>query len=254
MTDMGVSRYARRESEGRIPLVISSSEWNQDLMQMDVQIDIVMADLDNDPSMFTTQFQSWWLLQMEYTHVQVGEVVNHLLWRNDGSRRGNNRLLSNSRCNSRCFEVIAEQGGLFNEGGLFNDGGDDDDDDDGDLPEDAVITIIWIYGNPDNDNGVYGGWSRDYYDHSHRPESRPMSMSMETENAYDLINNLRSDVRCNSHRGDETLPKNSIPVWLDFAGEDEFVVDQGRQSHGLVDDGYPIVKMVQTNLTITETK
>ena len=57
---------------------IATSEWNQDLgMQMDVEIeDILMADLDNDAVYVHNSFSVVALMQMEYTHVQVGEIVN----------------------------------------------------------------------------------------------------------------------------------------------------------------------------------
>ena len=57
---------------------IATSEWNQDLgMQMDVEIeDIVMADLDNDSVYIHNSISIVGLLKMEYTHVQLGEVVN----------------------------------------------------------------------------------------------------------------------------------------------------------------------------------
>ena len=61
---------------------ISSSEWSQDLgMQMDLEIeDIVMADLNTDSVYVHNSMSIAGLLQIEYTHVQVGEVVNiHLL-------------------------------------------------------------------------------------------------------------------------------------------------------------------------------
>ena len=82
------------------------------------------------------------LLQIEYTHVQVGEVVNiHLLM-------GGMMLQGEATTGSyqtrdaapNVLEVIAEQAGLFNE---EDDDGEDDDGpvvSDG-IPEDAVITI-----------------------------------------------------------------------------------------------------------------
>ena len=97
---------------------ISSSEWSQDLgMQMDVEIeDIVMADL-TDSVYVHNSISIAGLLQMEYTHVQVGEVVNvHLLV-------GGMMLQGEATTGSyqtrdatpNVLEVIAEQGGLFNE-------------------------------------------------------------------------------------------------------------------------------------------
>ena len=107
---------------------ISSSEWSQDLgMQMDVEIeDIVMADLNTDSVYVHNSISIAGLLQMEYTHVQVGEVVNiHLLM-------GGMMLQGEATTGSyqtrdaapNVLEVIAEQAGLFNEDD--DDGGNDE--------------------------------------------------------------------------------------------------------------------------------
>ena len=130
MTDMGSIEDMLEESpKAGYSQSISSSEWNQDLgMQMDVEIeDIVMADLDNDSVYIHNSISIVGLLQMEYTHVQVGEVVNiHLLV---GGMMVQGEATTGSYqtrdATPNVLEVIAEQAGLFNEGGLFNDGDDD---------------------------------------------------------------------------------------------------------------------------------
>ena len=251
MTDMGSIEDMLEESpKAGYSQSISSSEWNQDLgMQMDVEIeDIVMADLDNDSVYVHNSMSIAGLLQIEYTHVQVGEVVNiHLLV-------GGMALASQGEATTGSYqtrdatpnvlEVIAEQGGLFNEGGLFNDGGDDDgDDDDGGLPEDAVITITM------SDDMETQTMTMEYTEGGaeitmtiHIDQNQDlMSMSIETENGS-ATSSITYEVMWGDAiviEVDETLPKTSIPVWLDFAGEDEFVCGSGETiPMDWVDDGY----------------
>ena len=249
MTDMGSIEDMLEESpKAGYSQSISSSEWNQDLgMQMDVEIeDIVMADLDNDSVYVHNSISIVGLLQMEYTHVQVGEVVNvHLLV---GGMMVQGEATTGSYqtrdATPNVLEVIAEQGGLFNEGGLFNDGDDDDgDDDDSDLPEDAVITITmsddmetqtmtmeYTEGGAEITMTIHIDQNQDF-----------MSMSMETENGS-ATSSITYEVMWGDAiviEVDETLPKTSIPVWLDFAGEDEFVCGSGETiPMDWVDDGY----------------
>ena len=249
MTDMGSIEDMLEESpKAGYSQSISSSEWNQDLgMQMDVEIeDIVMADLDNDSVYVHNSISIVGLLQMEYTHVQVGEVVNvHLLV---GGMMVQGEATTGSYqtrdATPNVLEVIAEQGGLFNEGGLFNDGDDDDgDDDDGDLPEDAVITITM---SDDMETQTMtmeyteGGTEITMTIHIDQNQDL-MSMSMETENGS-ATSSITYEVMWGDAiviEVDETLPKTSIPVWLDFAGEDEFVCGSGETiPMDWVDDGY----------------
>ncbi|MEC7502830.1 MAG: hypothetical protein VX381_01120, partial [Candidatus Thermoplasmatota archaeon] len=226
---------------------ISSSEWNQDLgMQMDVEIeDIVMADLDNDSVYVHNSISIAGLLQMEYTHVQVGEVVNvHLLV---GGMMVQGEATTGSYqtrdATPNVLEVIAEQGGLFNEGGLFNDGGDDDgDDDDGDLPEDAVITITM------SDDMETQTMTMEYNEdgaevtmtiHIDQNEDL-MSMSMETENGS-ATSSITYEVMWGDAiviEVDETLPKTSIPVWFDSEIFDDVNDHVDHDDHGDDDDNH----------------
>ena len=225
MTDMGSIEDMLEESpKAGYSQSISSSEWNQDLgMQMDVEIeDIVMADLDNDSVYIHNSISIVGLLQMEYTHVQVGEVVNiHLLV---GGMMVQGEATTGSYqtrdATPNVLEVIAEQAGLFNEGGLFNDGDDDDgDDDDSDLPEDAVITITM------SDDMETQTMTMEYTEGGaeitmtiHIDQNQDlMSMSMETENGS-ATSSITYEVMWGDAiviEVDETLPKTSIPVWLD---------------------------------------
>ena len=201
---------------------ISSSEWSQDLgMQMDVEIeDIVMADLNTDSVYVHNSISIAGLLQMEYTHVQVGEVVNiHLLM-------GGMMLQGEATTGSyqtrdaapNVLEVIAEQAGLFNEED------DDGEDDDGPVvsdgfPEDAVITITM------SDDMESQTMTMEYTEDGaeitttvHLDQNQELvSMSVESDNGS-ATSSLTHEVMWGDAiviEVDDTLPRTSIPVWLD---------------------------------------
>ncbi len=220
MNDMGSIEDMLEESpKAGYSQSISSSEWNQDLgMQMDVEIeDIVMADLDNDSVYVHNSISIAGLLQMEYTHVQVGEVVNvHLLV---GGMMVQGEATTGSYqtrdATPNVLEVIAEQAGLFNDGG--DDDGDDDDD--GDLPEDAVITITM------SDDMETQTMTMEYTEGGaeitmtiHIDQNQDlMSMSIESDNGS-ATSSLTYEVMWGDAiviEVDDTLPRTSIPVWFD---------------------------------------
>ena len=201
---------------------ISSSEWSQDLgMQMDVEIeDIVMADLNTDSVYVHNSMSIAGLLQIEYTHVQVGEVVNiHLLM-------GGMMLQGEATTGSyqtrdaapNVLEVIAEQAGLFNE---EDDDGEDDDgpvESDG-FPEDAVITITM------SDDMEHQTMTMEYTEDGAEitttirldQNQELVSMSVESDNGS-ATSSLTHEVMWGDAiviEVDETLPRTSIPVWFD---------------------------------------
>ena len=201
---------------------ISSSEWSEDLgMQMDVEIeDIVMADLNTDSVYVHNSMSIAGLLQIEYTHVQVGEVVNiHLLM-------GGMMLQGEATTGSyqtrdaapNVLEVIAEQAGLFNE---EDDDGEDDDgpvESDG-FPEDAVITITM------SDDMESQTMTMEYTEDGaeitttiHLDQNQELvSMSVESDNGS-ATSSLTHEVMWGDAiviEVDETLPRTSIPVWFD---------------------------------------
>ena len=232
---------------------ISSSEWSQDLgMQMDVEIeDIVMADLNTDSVYVHNSISIAGLLQMEYTHVQVGEVVNiHLLMGGMMAQGDATQSVSQTRdATPNVLEVIAEQAGLFS-------GEDDDGEDDvgpvvsDGIPEDAVITITM------SDNMESQTMTMEYTEdgaeitmtiHINQNEDL-MSFSTESDNGsattsmtYEMMWGDAIVIEV-----DETLPKTSIPVWIDIEpwwddddGDDLFLCDNGNEiPWDYVDDGW----------------
>ena len=201
---------------------ISSSEWNQDLgMQMDVEIeDIVMADLNTDSVYVHNSISIAGLLQMEYTHVQVGEVVNiHLLMGGMMVQGDAIQSVSQTRdATPNVLEVIAEQAGLFS-------GEDDDGEDDAGpvvsdgIPEDAVITITM------SDNMESQTMTMEYTEDGAEitttiqidQNQDLVSMSVESDNGS-ATSSLTYEVMWGDAiviEVDETLPRTSIPVWFD---------------------------------------
>ena len=201
---------------------ISSSEWNQDLgMQMDVEIeDIVMADLNSDSVYVHNSISIAGLLQMEYTHVQVGEVVNiHLLMGGMMAQGDATQSVSQTRdATPNVLEVIAEQAGLFS-------GEDDDGEDDvgpvvsDGIPEDAVITITM------SDNMESQTMTMEYTEGGaeitstiHIDQNQDLvSMSVESDNGS-ATSSLTYEVMWGDAiviEVDDTLPRTSIPVWFD---------------------------------------
>ena len=239
MTDVGsIEEILEDTPKAGYSQSISSSEWNQDLgMQMDVEIeDIVMADLNADSVYVHNSISIAGLLQIEYTHVQVGEVVNiHQLV-------GGMALASQGEATTGSYqtrdatpnvlEVIAEQAGLF------NDGGDDGEDDDGpvvsdDVPEDAVITIAM------SDDMESQTMTMEYTEDGaeitttiHIDQNQDLvSMSVESDNGS-ASSSLTYEVMWGDAiviEVDDTLPKTSIPVWLDSEIFDD---DDGHDDHG----------------------
>ena len=201
---------------------ISSSEWNQDLgMQMDVEIeDIVMADLNTDSVYVHNSISIAGLMQMEYTHVQVGEVVNiHLLLGGMVAQGDAIQSVSQTRdATPNVLEVIAEQAGLFS-------GEDDDGEDDvgpvvsDGIPEDAVITITM------SDNMESQTMTMEYTEDGaeitstiHIDQNQDLvSMSVESDNGS-ATSSLTYEVMWGDAiviEVDDTLPRTSIPVWFD---------------------------------------
>ena len=201
---------------------ISSSEWNQDLgMQMDVEIeDIVMADLNANSVYVHNSISIAGLLQMEYTHVQVGEVVNiHLLLGGMVAQGDATQSVSQTRdATPNVLEVIAEQAGLFS-------GEDDDGEDDvgpvvsDGIPEDAVITITM------SDNMESQTMTMEYTEDGaeitttiHIDQNQDLvSMSVESDNGS-ATSSLTYEVMWGDAiviEVDDTLPRTSIPVWFD---------------------------------------
>ena len=266
MTDVGsIEDMLEETPKAGYSQSISSSEWNQDLgMQMDVQIeDIVMADLNTDSVYVHNSLSIAGLLQMEYTHVQVGEVVNVHYTMGGMMVQGDagTGTYQTRDATPDVLEVIAEQAGLFSDG----EEDDEDEDDGGDLPEDAVITITM------SDDMNVQTMTMEYTEdgtettmaiHIDQNEDL-MSFSSESDNGS-ATSSITYEVMWGDAiviEVDDTLPRTSIPVWFDSEifddvnDHDDHGDDDDHDDHGdddseemfLCDDGNEEIPMDWVN-------
>jgi len=232
---------------------ITMNEYSAELgMQMDIQIDErVMADLDNDAVHVYNSFAFVPMMTMEYTHVQVGEVVNVHYAVGGMMGEAESGSYQTRDATPNVMEVLSAQVGLFS-------GGDEDegmlvetpDADVDEIPEDAVTTITL------SDNMETQTMTMEYTEdgqeitmiiHINMNEDL-MSFSMDSDNGsatmsmtYEMMWGDAVVIEVN-----ETLPKTSIPVWIDVDpwdddddGDDTFLCDNGNEiPWDYVDDGW----------------
>ena len=235
---------------------ITVNEWNDDLgMQMDIQIDeTVMVDLDNDAVHVYNLFSLVPMMTMSYTHTQIGEVVN-VHYAVGGMMAGGEAESGSYQTRDatpNVLEVLADQVGLFS-GGDEGDGMLVETPDAGDvdeIPEGAVTTITM------SDDMESQTMTMEYTEdgaeitmtiHINQNEDL-MSFSTESDNGsattsmtYEMMWGDAIVIEV-----DETLPKTSIPVWIDIEpwwddddGDDLFLCDNGNEiPWDYVDDGW----------------
>ena len=232
---------------------ITVNEWNDDLgMQMDIQIDeTVMVDLDNDAVHVYNLFSLVPMMTMSYTHTQIGEVVN-VHYAVGGMMAGGEAESGSYQTRDatpNVLEVLAGQVGLFwsEDDGLVEtpaEAGLDE------IPEGAVTTITM------SDDMESQTMTMEYTEdgaettmtiHINQNEDL-MSFSTESDNGsattsmtYEMMWGDAIVIEV-----DETLPKTSIPVWIDIEpwwddddGDDLFLCDNGNEiPWDYVDDGW----------------
>ena len=232
---------------------ITVNEWNDDLgMQMDIQIDeTVMVDLDNDAVHVYNLFSLVPMMTMSYTHTQIGEVVN-VHYAVGGMMAGGEAESGSYQTRDatpNVLEVLAGQVGLFwsEDDGLVETPGEADLDE---IPEGAVTTITM------SDDMESQTMTMEYTEdgaeitmtiHINQNEDL-MSFSTESDNGsattsmtYEMMWGDAIVIEV-----DETLPKTSIPVWIDIEpwwddddDDDLFLCDNGNEiPWDYVDDGW----------------
>ena len=234
---------------------INMNEWNDDLgMQVDIQIDeTVMADLDNDAVHVHNFLSLAPLLTMSYTHTQIGEVVNiHYAAGGMVAEGGESGSYQTRDATPNVLEVLADQVGLFSGGeeaeGIPIETPDSDVDE---IPEDAVITITM------SDDMESQTMTMEYTEdgaeitmtiHINQNEDL-MSFTMASDNGSATMNMEYQMMWGDAVviEVDETLPKTSIPVWVDIESwggddadeDDTFYCDNGNEiPMDYVDDGW----------------
>gem|GEM_PF-176470 len=229
------------------------NEWNDDLgMQMDVMIiETVMADLDNDAVHVYNFISIAPLMTMSYTHAQIGEVVNiHYTAGGMIAEGGESESYQTRDATPNVLEVLADQVGLFSGGeegeGMLVETPDSDVDE---IPEDAVITITM------SDDMESQTMTMEYTEdgaeitmtiHINQNEDL-MSFTMASDNGS-ATTNIEYQMMWGDAvviEVDETLPKTSIPVWIDIEpwwdddDDDTFHCDNGNEiPWDYVDDGW----------------
>ncbi len=234
---------------------VNVNEWSDELsMQMDVMIiETVMADLDNDAVHVHNFISISPLMTMSYTHAQIGEVVNiHYTAGGMIAEGGESESYQTRDATPNVLEVLAEQVGLFSgeEGdeGMLVETPDPDVDE---IPEDAVITITM------SDDMESQTMTMEYTEdgaeitmtiHINQNEDL-MSFNMASDNGS-ATTNIEYQVMWGDAvviEVDETLPKTSIPVWVDIESwgdddadeDDTFYCDNGNEiPMDYVDDGW----------------
>ena len=234
---------------------INMNEWNDDLgMQVDIQIDeTVMADLDNDAVHVHNFLSLAPFLTMSYTHTQIGEVVNiHYAGGGMVAEGGESGSYQTRDATPNVLEVLADQVGLFSGGeeaeGMPIETPDADVDE---IPEDAVITITM------SDDMESQTMTMEYTEdgaeitmtiHINQNEDL-MSFTMASDNGSATMNMEYQMMWGDAVviEVDETLPKTSIPVWVDIESwggddadeDDTFYCDNGNEiPMDYVDDGW----------------
>ena len=240
---------------------INVNEWSDDLgMQLDTRItETVMADLDNDAVHVHNFLSIAPLMTISYTHTQIGEVVNiHYTAGGMIAEGGESESYQTRDATPNVLEVLADQVGLFS-------GADPEDEGAGlptpedamesvdadEIPEDAVITITM------SDDMESQTMTMEYTEDGAEitmtihinPNEDLMSFTMASDNGSS-ITNIEYQVMWGDAvviEVDETLPKTSIPVWVDIESwgdddadeDDTFYCDNGNEiPMDYVDDGW----------------
>ena len=225
--------------------------------EMGMEIDVtssqqVMVDLNNDSVYVHTAISYVPMIMMEYTHVQVGEVVNihysmsgMMAAQAGGAGSGSYQTRDSTPNVLDTVASVLDSGGSEEgmEGMLELPEGEEGDGFD-ELPENATTEIIYNSGDRTQTMAVHLD-----------DEMGTMTMDVtidENENlvSYSMHQDTDEGVMTMHYQVmwddaivievDETLPRTSIPVWVDVQGEHEFICGSGETIPiDWVDDGYP---------------
>ena len=223
--------------------------------EMGMEIDVtssqqVMVDLNNDSVYIHTAISYVPMIDMEYTHSQVGEVVNihysmsgMMAAQAGGAGSGSYQTRDSTPNVLDTVASVLDSG----EGVLELPEGEEGEEGDGfdQLPENATTEITYNSGERTQSMSIH------LVD-----EMGEMTMNItidENENlvSYSMHQDMGAEGTTTMHyqvmwddaiviEVDDTLPRTSIPVWIDVQGEGEFVCDSGETIPiDWVDDGYP---------------
>ena len=225
--------------------------------EMGMEIDVtssqqVMVDLNNDSVYVHTAISYVPMIMMEYTHAQVGEVVNihyslggMMAAQAGGAGSGSYQTRDSTPNILDTVASVLDSGGSEEgmEGMLELPEGEEGDGFD-ELPENATTEIIYNSGERTQTMAIHLD-----------DEMGTMTMNVTIDENENLVSySMHQD----THEGvmtmhyqvmwddaivievDDTLPRTSIPVWIDVQGEHEFICGSGETIPiDFVDDGYP---------------
>ncbi len=236
--------------------VVSINEWNEDMgMQMDITMEEhVMVDLANVSVMVRTVMSMPPMLTMDYQFIQVGQVVNiHSTMSGMMNEDGPISHSAQTRDADASSESVLETVYSMLEGSMMDSdelGGDDEDDITDDMPADAEMTFS--VDESDDTQMMSMSFTED-------GTETAISIKIDEGNdlsSYALATDNGSATMSMSYtvywddavviEVDETLPRTSIPIWVDMAhdedsddGEDTFDCDNGNEiPMDYVDDGW----------------
>ena len=225
--------------------------------EMGMEIDVtssqqVMVDLNNDSVYVHTAISYVPMIMMEYTHAQVGEVVNihysmsgMMAAQAGGAGSGSYQTRDSTPNVLDTVASVLDSGGSEEgmEGMLELPEGEEGDGFD-ELPENATTEITYNSGERTQTMVVHLD-----------DEMGTMTMNVtidENENlvSYSMHQDTDEGIMTMHYQVmwddavvievDDTLPRTSIPVWIDVQGEHEFICGSGEAIPiDWVDDGYP---------------
>ena len=236
--------------------VVSINEWNEDMgMQMDITMEEhVMVDLANVSVMVRTVMSMPPMLTMDYQFIQVGQVVNiHSTMSGMMNEDGPISHSAQTRDADASSESVLETVYSMLEGSMMDSdelGGDDEDDITDDMPADAEMTF-----SMDESDGTQ------MMSMSFTEDGTETAISIKIDEGNDLSSYVLATDNGSATMSmsytvywddavvievDETLPRTSIPIWVDMAhdedsddGEGMFPCDNGNEvPWDYVNDGW----------------
>jgi len=236
--------------------VVSINEWNEDMgMQMDITMEEhVMVDLANVSVMVRTVMSMPPMLTMDYQFIQVGQVVNiHSTMSGMMNEDGPISHSAQTRDADASSESVLETVYSMLEGSMMDSdelGGDDEDDITDDMPADAEMTFS--VDESDDTQMMSMSFTEDGTETAISikiDEGNDLSSyALATDNGSATMSMLYTVYWDDAVviEVDETLPRTSIPIWVDMAhdedsddGEGMFPCDNGNEvPWDYVNDGW----------------
>jgi len=248
--EMGIHGLLEESPKAGYSQTIEVNTFEPDMgMQIEVTMsEQVMVDMNNNSIYVHTAMSYDPMITMEYTHIQVGEVVNihysmggMMAAQAGGAGSGAYQTRDSTPNILEVIDSVIDSSGSGDEIIELPDTGDFNDD----MPENATTEITYNSGEGTqkmemhliDDDGTEMTMNIEIDENENL-----VSYSMHSSNGSDSMS-MHYLVMWNDAiviEVDDTLPRTSIPVWIDVQGEGEFVCGSGETIPiDWVDDGYP---------------